>query len=75
MLENKLGIKNHSELSNEEERITKLKTLELFNTNKIEEFEVGTYKAYLFREGNGRSTRIWLGMILKKELNKDNKIN
>lgn len=143
MLENKLGIKSQSELSNEEERITKLKALELFDTNKIEEFEVGTYKGlsdihkflfsdiyyfagkirkenivkgnfrfasslYLndvlnridsmpqntfdeiikkyvemnithpFREGNGRSTRIWLDMILKKELNKVvdwNKVN
>ena len=132
-----------SELSNEEERITKLKALELFDTNKIEEFEVGTYKglsdihkflfddiyyfagkirkeniakgnfrfasslylndvlnridsmpqntfdaiikkyvemniAHPFREGNGRSTRIWLDMILKKELNKVvdwNKVN
>ena len=26
--------------------------------------------AHLFREGNGRSTRIWLDLILKKELNK-----
>ena len=26
--------------------------------------------AHPFREGNGRSTRIWLDMILKKELNK-----
>ena len=143
MLENKLGIKSQSELSNEEERITKLKALELFDTNKIEEFEVGTYKglsdihkflfddiyyfagkirkeniakgnfrfasslylndvlnridsmpqntfdeiikkyvemniAHPFREGNGRSTRIWLDMILKKELNKVvdwNKVN
>lgn len=143
MLENKLGIKNQSELANEEERITKLKALELFDTNKIEEFEVGTYKglsdihkflfndiyyfagkirkeniakgnfrfasslylndvlnridsmpqntfdaiikkyvemniAHPFREGNGRSTRIWLDMILKKELNKVvdwNKVN
>lgn len=25
--------------------------------------------AHLFREGNGRSTRIWLDFILKKELN------
>lgn len=143
MLENKLGIKSQSELSNEEERITKLKALELFDTNKIEEFEVVTYKglsdihkflfddiyyfagkirkeniakgnfrfasslylndvlnridsmpqntfdeiikkyvemniAHPFREGNGRSTRIWLDMILKKELNKVvdwNKVN
>lgn len=26
--------------------------------------------AHPFREGNGRSTRIWLDMILKKELNR-----
>ena len=135
MLENKLGITNEAELSKEEERITKLKALELFDTNKINEFEVGTFKglseihaflfsdiydfagkirkdnlakgnfrfasalyleeillkiddmpqntfdeiikkyvemniAHPFREGNGRSTRIWLDCILKKELSK-----
>ena len=135
MLENKLGITNEAELSKEEERITKLKALELFDTNKINEFEVGTFKglseihaflfsdiydfagkirkdnlakgnfrfasalyleeillkiddmpqntfdeiikkyvemniAHPFREGNGRSTRIWLDMILKKEIGK-----
>ena len=135
MLENKLGITNEIELSKEEERITKLKALELFDTNKINEFEVGTFNglskiheflfkdiydfagkvrkdnlakgnfrfasvlylndillkindmpqnnfdeiikkyvemniAHPFREGNGRSTRIWLDMILKHELNK-----
>ena len=135
MLENKLGITNEIELSKEEERITKLKALELFDTKKINEFEVGTIKglsdihkylfsdiyefagkvrkvnlaknnfrfapaiyledalkkidnmpqdnydniikkyiemnvAHPFREGNGRSMRIWLDMILKKELGK-----
>ena len=135
MLNNKLGITNEIELSKEEERITKLKALELFDTNKINGFEVGTTKglcdihkylfsdvyefagkirdvnlakgnfrfapamyleealkkiddmpedsfdnivkkyiemniAHPFREGNGRSTRIWLDMILKKELGK-----
>lgn len=135
MLENKLGITNEIELSKEEERITKLKALELFDTNKISEFEVGTTKglcdihkflfsniynfagkirdvniakgnfrfassiylkdildkiddmpqndfesivkkyvemniAHPFREGNGRITRIWLDMILKKEIGK-----
>lgn len=133
MLENKLGITNEVELSKEEERITKLKALELFDTKKIDGFEVGTTKglcmiheflfsdiydfagkirkdniakgnfrfasamyldevlskidsmpqdnfeniikkyvemniAHPFREGNGRSTRIWLDMILKKEI-------
>ena len=134
-LENKLGITNDIELAKEEERITKLKALELFDINKINEFEVGTTKglvdihkylfsdvydfagkvrdvnlakgnlrfapamylkealdkidnmpednfdniikkyiemniAHPFREGNGRSTRIWLDMILKKKLGK-----
>lgn len=135
MLDNKLGIVNSNELSNVEERITKTKALALFETKKLEEFEVGTFKglaqiheylfqdiynfagrmrtenisksnfrfasamylkealskidnmpqtnfdeiiekyvemniAHPFREGNGRSTRIWLDMILKKEINK-----
>ena len=135
MLENKLRITSSVELANEEEKITKLKALELFDTNKIDGFEVGTFKglsdihkylfgeiysfagnvrkeniakgnfrfassmyledvlnkidnmpqknfddiikkyvemniAHPFREGNGRSTRIWLDLILKKELNK-----
>lgn len=134
MLENKLSITNSVELAKEEERITKIKALELFDTNKINEIEVGTFKglsqihkflfddvyyfagklrneniakgnfrfvpciyltaalskidempqntfdeivdkyvemnvAHPFREGNGRSTRIWLDLILKKELN------
>ena len=48
--------------------------------NKIEEMPQLTYEniiekyvemniAHPFREGNGRSTRIWLDLILKKELN------
>lgn len=135
MLDNKLNITNDIELAKEEERITKLKALELFDTKKINEFEIGTFKglasiheflfsdiyafagkiredniskgsfrfasslyleeiltkidnmpqdtfediikkyvemniAHPFREGNGRSTRIWLDMILKNRLNK-----
>lgn len=135
MLENKLNITNEVELAKEEERITKLRALELFDTNKINEFEVGTTKglcdihrflfsdiysfageirevnlaksnfrfaaamylkdvlskidsmpentfediikkyvemniAHPFREGNGRSTRIWLDMILKSRIGK-----
>ena len=135
MLENKLGITNFLDLAHEEERITKLKALELFDTNKINEFEVVTTKglcdihkflfneiysfageirevnlakgnfrfaasmylkdvlfkidsmpedtfeniikkyiemniAHPFREGNGRSTRIWLDMILKNRIGK-----
>lgn len=135
MLENKLKINNEVELAKEEEKITKLKALELFDTQKINDFEVGTFNglsqihkylfqdiydfagkvrenniskgnfrfasslylkdillkidnmpedtfdkiiekyiemniAHPFREGNGRSTRIWLDMIFKKNLNK-----
>ena len=135
MLDNKLGITSNVELAKEEEKITKLKAIELFDSGKIDEFEVGTFKglsciheylfsdiysfagkirkeniskgnfrfasclylesvlksidampeknfddiikkyiemniAHPFREGNGRSTRIWLDLILKKELNK-----
>ena len=44
MLENKLGITDEVELSKEEERITKLRALELFDTNKINEIEVGTFE-------------------------------
>ena len=135
MLDNKLGINNEIELAKEEERITKIKAIELFETEKLNTFEVGTFKglseihkylfediyefagkirtenisksnfrfasamyleevlnkidempqsnfdeiiekyiemniAHPFREGNGRSTRIWLDMILKKEMKK-----
>ena len=135
MLKNKLEIDNPIELAKEEERITKLKALELFETGKLNSFEVGTFNglaqihrylfeeiydfagkirteniskgnfrfasvmyleealekidkmpqsnfdeiiekyvemniAHPFREENGRSTRIWLDMILKKEINR-----
>lgn len=132
-LENKLGIVNSSELAREEEKISKLKAIELYEMNIVEDFEVGKFSglakihrflfdeiydfagkmrtvniakgnfrfapvmyleaalnhidnmpqstydeiiekyvemnvAHPFREGNGRSTRIWLDLILKKEL-------
>lgn len=74
MLKNKLGITNEVEASKGEEWIAKLKALELFDSNKINEMPQNTYVemnvAHPFCEGNGRSTRIWLDMILKKELNK-----
>ena len=38
MLENKLGITSSVELVNEEERITKLKALKLFDNDKINDF-------------------------------------
>lgn len=44
VLENKLGIKNSSELANQEELITKKNVKSLFKTKKIFNIEVGTYK-------------------------------
>lgn len=135
ILENKLGITEVAKLAREEERISKMKALELFETGLLDTFEVGTFAglqkihkylfediydfagtlrkvniakgnfrfasvmylkpalenidkmpqttfdeiiekyvemnvAHPFREGNGRSTRIWLDCILKKELKK-----
>ena len=133
VLENKLGITDSSELARVEEKISKSKALELFETGLLDTFEVGTFEglanihrylfdeiydfagkirtvniakgsfrfaplmyleasldniakmpqstfdeiiekyvemniAHPFREGNARSTRIWLNAILKKEL-------
>ncbi len=135
VLENKLGLTNQVELAKAEEKLSKQKAKELFDSGKINEIEVGTFKglseihdflfseiyefagkirtvniakgnfrfapimylehslkhidqmsqtsfdeiikkyvemniAHLFREGNGRSARIWLDLILKEELQK-----
>ena len=134
-LGNKLGIEDSAELARVEEKISKRKALELFETGLLDQFEAGTFEslanihrylfdeiydvagkvrevnlakggfrfapvmyldaalqhidrmpqstfdeiieeyvemnvAHPFREGNGRSTRIWLDSILKKELGK-----
>ena len=132
-LQNKLGITDSAELARIEEKISKEKALQLFETGALAKIEVGTYEglaaihkflfediydfagqmrtvniakgsfrfapvmylgaalenisrmpqstfdeiiekyvemnvAHPFREGNGRSTRIWLDAILRKEL-------
>lgn len=134
-LENKLGLTNAADLAREEERISKKKALELFESGLLDKLEAGKFSAlkaihkYLFdeifdfagelrtvniskgnfrfaplmylqaalanidkmpqstfdeiiekyvemniahpfREGNGRSTRIWLDHILKNEIGK-----
>ena len=134
-LKNKLGITDSTELAREEERISKRKAAEMFESGMLDEMIPGSYRAlqaihnqlfcdvyefagqtrtvniakgnfrfapvmYLdaalesiekmpqstfdeiiekyvemniahpFREGNGRSTRIWLDQILKKKLGK-----
>ncbi len=133
MLENKLGIINQLELNRVEERVSKEKAKQLYDSGDIDRVEIGTFKglsyihnylfediyefagkvrsqniskgnfrfapvmylevalehidkmpqrnldeivakyvemniAHPFREGNGRATRIWLDLILKKEL-------
>lgn len=133
-LKNKLGIEDSAKLARQEEKISKKRAAELFESDFLERLRPGTYRAlseihrYLFqdiydfagkvrdvniakgnfrfapviyleaalenidkmpqatfdeiiekyvemnvahpfREGNGRSTRIWLDQILKKELN------
>ena len=134
ILENKLNITDQADLAREEEKISKLRAKEMFETGFLNTLEPGTFEtlkeihkylfedvyefagelrrvniakgnfrfiplAYLeeaikniekmpqstydeiiekyvemniahpFREGNGRSTRIWLDLILKTELN------
>ena len=133
MLENKLGITDSAELARIEEKISKQKAVEMFESGYLENLEAGTYEslamihkylfdeiydfageirkvniskvnfrfaplmyldaalqsidkmpqstfdeivekyveinvAHPFREGNGRSTRIWLDLMLKKEI-------
>lgn len=132
MLENKLGITDSAELARAEERISKQKAVEMFESGYLDGLKAGTYEslakihkylfgdiyafaeelrevnmakgnfrfapvmyleaalkniekmaqstvdeiiekyvemnvAHPFREGNGRSTRIWLDLMLKKE--------
>ena len=43
VLNNKLGINDEMELAKEEERITKIKALKLFETRELNSFEVGTF--------------------------------
>lgn len=133
MLENKLGITDSAELARIEEKISKQKAVEMFESGYLESLEAGTFEslakihkylfdkiydfagelrkvniskgnfrfaplmyldaalqsidkmpqstfdeivekyvemnvAHPFREGNGRSARIWLDLMLKKEI-------
>ena len=130
ILQNKLGLTNEAELARAEEKLSKTRALELYDTGLLDTFEVGTFKglaaihkylfgdvyefagqmrtvniakgnfrfaplmyleaalgnidkmpqstfdeiiekyvemniAHPFREGNGRSTRLWLDQMLK----------
>ena len=52
-----------------EEAIKNIEKMPQSTYEEIIEKYVEMNIAHPFREGNGRSTRIWLGLILKKELN------
>jgi cell filamentation protein len=79
ILENKLNIKNQIELSKVEEKISKQKAKQFFDSGDINKVQIGTFEeiiekyvemniAHPFREGNGRATRIWLDLILKENI-------
>lgn len=76
VLANKLGITNPADLAREEERISKKKALAHIDQmpqttfDEIVEKYVEMNIAHPFREGNGRSTRIWLDLFFKVELGK-----
>lgn len=56
VLENKLGIEDSAELAREEERISKIKALELFESGLLNSYQAGTFQTlaqihkYLFDE-------------------------
>ena len=71
-LENGPGINNSAELAREEEKISKLKAVELYESNMIEDFEAGKFSGlakihrFLFDEiyefaGKGRTVNIAKG--------------
>lgn len=53
-----------------QEAINKIENMPQFNFDEIIKKYVEMNVAHPFREGNGRSTRIWLDLILSKVLNK-----
>lgn len=53
-----------------EEMLSKIETMSENNLDEIINKYVEMNIAHPFLEGNGRSTRIWLDLILKKHLNK-----
>ncbi len=46
IIKNKLGINNSLILAREEERITKLKCKQLFDSNVLNQLEAGTFRTY-----------------------------
>lgn len=90
-LENKLGIASSAQLAREEEKLSKKKAIDMFESGMLVSLEAAiknidnmpqsTYDeiiekyvemniAHPFREGNGRSMRIWLDLMLKNGVGK-----
>lgn len=90
-LENKLGIASSAQLAREEEKLSKKKAIDMFESGMLASLEAAiknidnmpqsTYDeiiekyvemniAHPFREGNGRSMRIWLDLVLKNGVGK-----
>lgn len=73
MLENQLGIKNQLELNRVEERLSKMKAKDLYDSGEINNIEVGTFKGlsdihnYLFED-----IYFFAGKVRKINLAKDN---
>lgn len=90
-LENKLGIASSAQLAREEEKLSKKKAIDMFESGMLASLEAAiknidnmpqsTYDeiiekyvemniAHPFCEGNGRSMRIWLDLMLKNGVGK-----
>lgn len=90
-LKNKLGIASSAQLAREEEKLSKKKAIDMFESGMLASLEAAiknidnmpqsTYDeiiekyvemniAHPFREGNGRSMRIWLDLMLKNGVGK-----
>ncbi|PDZ02294.1 cell filamentation protein Fic [Bacillus cereus] len=73
VLENELGIKNQLELNRVEERLSKMKAKDLYDSGEINNIEVGTFKGlsgihnYLFED-----IYFFAGKVRKVNLAKDN---
>ena len=73
-LENKLGMTNSAELAREEERISKKKAIELFETGKLDQMEAGKFASlqlihkYLFEDIYDFAGKIRTVNMAKKRL-------
>ena len=73
VLENKLGLTNSADLAREEERISKIKAIELFETGYLDSLEAGKFESlskihkYLFED-----IYLFAGEVRKENIAKGN---